>query len=92
MGHTHVLEWRKFPGEKLYFNTGTWNPIPSVDAGMHESKQRLSYAKIELSADKQFIIRSSLNVWQGPMATFSRGSYSRGDLEINIKIINASTK
>ena len=70
MGHTHVLEWRKFPGEKLYFNTGTWNPIPSVDAGMHESKQRLSYAKIELSADKQFIIRSSLNVWQGQWRPF----------------------
>jgi len=28
MGHTHVVEWQRFPENKYYFNTGTWNYIP----------------------------------------------------------------
>ena len=47
MGHTHLVEWRRYPDGQLYFNTGTWNPIPNVDAGMQQERQQFTYLKIE---------------------------------------------
>ncbi|MAW07627.1 MAG: hypothetical protein CME61_05025, partial [Halobacteriovoraceae bacterium] len=63
MGHTHLVEWRRFPGGQLYFNTGTWNPIPNVDAGMHNDHQQFTYVKIEMN--EQGIISSGINKWRG---------------------------
>ena len=65
MGHTHVVEWRRFPEGKYYFNSGTWNSIPSIDAGLHESMTKLTYVKVDLHTDTQTLRGASLNVWQG---------------------------
>ena len=65
MGHTHVVEWRRFPEGKYYFNSGTWNSIPSIDAGLHENMTNLSYVSIDLHVKSRTIRSASLNVWQG---------------------------
>ncbi len=65
MGHTHIAEWRRFPEGKIYFNTGTWNPVPSMDIGLHKNITNLTYACIEINEKKQVITNAYLNVWQG---------------------------
>ncbi len=70
MGHTHILEWRKYPENKYYFNTGTWNSIPSIDAGMHESVTKLTYCLIDIHAKTQTLRSASLNTWQGTWRPF----------------------
>ncbi len=70
MGHTHITEWRRFKDGKLYFNTGTWNQVPSVDAGMHKSISNLTYVCIELNDKKKTIKNAFLNVWQGKWRPF----------------------
>lgn len=65
MGHTHVQEWRRYPGGKYYFNTGTWNPIPSVDASLHESMTNLTYCLVDIHSKTKTLRGASLNVWQG---------------------------
>ena len=65
MGHTHVVEWRRYPEGKYYFNSGTWNSIPSMDAGMFEGNTNLTYIFIDLESKKKTIKNASLNVWQG---------------------------
>ena len=65
MGHTHLLEWRRFPEGKYYFNSGTWNPIPSIDAGLHDSFTKLTYIAIDLHTKSGEIRGASLNLWQG---------------------------
>lgn len=63
MGHTHLVEWRKFPEGKFYFNTGTWNQTASSDAGLHQQHTKLSYVKIEFI--NNVMVNSNLNVWHG---------------------------
>ncbi|MBT5093894.1 MAG: hypothetical protein HOM21_06615, partial [Halobacteriovoraceae bacterium] len=70
MGHTHVQEWRRFPSGKYYFNTGTWNPIPSMDAGMHESTTALTYCTIDIHSKTKTVRGASLNTWQGKWRPF----------------------
>ncbi|MBL6991649.1 MAG: hypothetical protein ISR65_17845 [Bacteriovoracaceae bacterium] len=70
MGHTHLLEWRKFPGGKFYFNTGTWNSIPSTDEAMHQSLTKLSYVLIDVHVKSKTIKKASLNVWKGEWRPF----------------------
>lgn len=65
MGHTHVTEWRRFKDGRLYFNTGTWNPVPSVDAAQYKSISNLTYVAIELAEKKSVIKSANLNVWKG---------------------------
>ena len=65
MGHTHLVEWRRFPEGKFYFNTGTWNSIPSIDAGLHESTTSLTYVLVDIETKNNMIKSASLNVWQG---------------------------
>jgi UDP-2,3-diacylglucosamine pyrophosphatase LpxH len=65
MGHTHVGEWRRFPEGKYYFNTGTWNEIPSMDAGLHESNPHLSYCLLDVHDKSSTLRAGSLNRWQG---------------------------
>lgn len=65
MGHTHITEWRRFKDGRLYFNTGTWNQVPSVDAAMHKSISNLTYVCVETNDKKGTINNAFLNVWQG---------------------------
>lgn len=70
MGHTHLIEWRKFPEGKMYFNTGTWNSIPSIDAGAHESNLSLTYVMIDFHEESLELIGAKMNVWQGNWKPF----------------------
>jgi UDP-2,3-diacylglucosamine pyrophosphatase LpxH len=70
MGHTHVQEWRRFPEGKFYFNTGTWNTIPSMDAGLHENHAKLAYCLIEVNPKTRTLRGASLNIWQGKWRPF----------------------
>lgn len=65
MGHTHITEWRRFKDGRLYFNTGTWNPVPSMDAALHQSISNLTFVCIEVNEKKGLIKNAYLNVWQG---------------------------
>jgi len=65
MGHTHVTEWRKFKDGRLYFNTGTWNEVPSVDAAMHKSVMNLTYVAIDVNEKNHEVKKALLNVWKG---------------------------
>ncbi|HLE11770.1 MAG: hypothetical protein A2504_15270 [Bdellovibrionales bacterium RIFOXYD12_FULL_39_22] len=65
MGHTHLFEWRKFPENKLYFNSGSWNPIPSIDAAMHQSLRKLTFVEIDFNSKTKTIRGASLKDWQG---------------------------
>jgi len=70
MGHTHLVEWRKFPEGKYYFNSGTWNPIPSVDASMHESSTNLTYIHLQVDRKQGKLLSGSVHVWQGKWRPF----------------------
>ncbi len=70
MGHTHLQEWRRFPEGRYYFNTGTWNPIPSMDAGLHESAKNLTYCLLEVHEKSGTLRKGALNVWQGKWRPF----------------------
>ncbi len=70
MGHTHVVEWRRFPERKYYFNTGTWNSIPSIDAGLHENMTSLNYIMIEVNKETRTLCSANLNIWQGKWRPF----------------------
>jgi UDP-2,3-diacylglucosamine pyrophosphatase LpxH len=70
MGHTHMIEWRRFPEGKYYFNTGTWNAMPSIDAGLHEDSTKLTYVKIELSDESLLMQDACVNIWQGNWKPF----------------------
>lgn len=65
MGHTHIAEWRKFPEGRYYFNTGTWNSVSSVDAGLHDSIKKLTYVFVEIDDDSKTVKNAYLNIWQG---------------------------
>ena len=51
MGHTHVQEWLRFPENKYYFNTGTWNYIPQLDAGQMEGHTKFTYVQIKVDKE-----------------------------------------
>jgi UDP-2,3-diacylglucosamine pyrophosphatase LpxH len=70
MGHTHVLEWRRYPGGKFYFNSGTWNSIPSIDIGMHDDFCKLSYVYIDIHTKSSTVREASLNTWKGKWKPF----------------------
>jgi len=70
MGHTHLQEWRRFPEGKYYFNTGTWNPIPSIDAGLHQDSTCLTYCLLDIHKETSSLREGSLNVWQGRWRPF----------------------
>ena len=70
MGHTHLQEWRRFPEGKYYFNTGTWNPIPSIDAGLHQDSTHLTYCMLDIHKETSSLREGSLNVWQGKWRPF----------------------
>ncbi len=65
MGHTHLQEWRRFPEGRFYFNTGTWNSIPSIDAAMHQSQTHLTYCLLDVHEKTASLRSGSLNLWYG---------------------------
>lgn len=65
MGHTHLLEWRRFPEGKYYFNTGTWDELPSMDLGLHAESKKLSYVELDVHSPSKTLRRGALNVWHG---------------------------
>jgi len=71
MGHTHLREWRRFPHDKYYFNTGTWNTIPSIDAGMHQNEAVFTYCLLKVSEKENCLVEGKLNNWKGRWKPFS---------------------
>jgi UDP-2,3-diacylglucosamine pyrophosphatase LpxH len=71
MGHIHVSEYRRFKDGRMYFNCGTWNIVPSIDAAMHDSINALSYVHIDVDIKKDTIRHASLNIWKGKWKPFS---------------------
>jgi UDP-2,3-diacylglucosamine pyrophosphatase LpxH len=65
MGHTHLREWRKFPHNRYYFNTGTWNHIPSMDSSMHQNETNLTYVSLKIDLQREHVLSASMNSWQG---------------------------
>jgi UDP-2,3-diacylglucosamine pyrophosphatase LpxH len=65
MGHTHVQEWLRFPENKYYFNTGTWNHIPQLDAGQMETSTKFTYVQVKVDKEKNQLLTGSINLWQG---------------------------
>ncbi|MEE3080365.1 MAG: metallophosphoesterase [Bdellovibrionota bacterium] len=65
MGHTHLQEWRRFPSGKYYFNTGTWNTIPSIDAGMHQDTRHLTFCTVNVDEKSGQLMTASINEWKG---------------------------
>lgn len=81
MGHTHLKEWRKFPQEKFYFNTGTWNHIPSMDSGLHQNETILTYISVRVNYTLQSVVATSMNVWQGKWRPYRESiNLERGSL------------
>ena len=70
MGHTHLQEWRRFPEGKYYFNTGTWNTIPSIDAGMHQDTRHLTYCSIDVHEVTNVLVYAAVNEWKGKWKPF----------------------
>lgn len=65
MGHSHVVEWRKFAGNKYYLNTGTWNPIPSMNPALYDSIKKLSYVYIDVNVKTNSFREVSIKEWKG---------------------------
>lgn len=65
MGHTHITEWRRFKDGRLYFNSGTWNRVPSMDKALHDNISALTYVLVELSGKKNTIKNAYMNIWKG---------------------------
>jgi UDP-2,3-diacylglucosamine pyrophosphatase LpxH len=65
MGHTHLQQWRRFPNERYYFNTGTWNSIPSMDPARYQNITQLTYVSIDMGPRAASVGHACLNIWQG---------------------------
>lgn len=70
MGHTHLQEWRRFPEGRYYFNTGTWNAIPSIDAGMHQDSRVLTFCAIDVQEEGNQLVYATVNEWKGQWKPF----------------------
>lgn len=70
MGHTHVQEWLRFPENKYYFNTGTWNHIPQLDAGQIEGHSKFTYVQIKVDKVNRILLNGTINLWQGNWKPF----------------------
>ncbi|MDA8791970.1 metallophosphoesterase [Bacteriovoracaceae bacterium] len=70
MGHTHISEWRKFADGRIYINSGTWNHIPSMDAGRFKNISHLTYVLVDVNEKNGHINRATLNSWHGRWRPF----------------------
>ena len=62
MGHTHVPLYREYARDKVYINTGTWNPMTSLDMGNFGRTEVLTYAHVEWVDGRP---RARLREWRG---------------------------
>jgi len=62
MGHTHVPLYREYARDKVYINTGTWNPMTSLDMGNFGRTEVLTYAHVEWFEGRP---RARLREWRG---------------------------
>jgi UDP-2,3-diacylglucosamine pyrophosphatase LpxH len=62
MGHTHVPLYREYGRDKVYLNTGTWNPMTSLDVGSLGRTEQLTYAHVEYVDGRP---RARLREWRG---------------------------
>lgn len=62
MGHTHVPLYREYGRDKVYVNTGTWNPMTSLDVGSLGRTELLTYAHVEYVDGHP---RARLREWRG---------------------------
>ncbi|HZZ83323.1 MAG TPA: metallophosphoesterase [Anaeromyxobacteraceae bacterium] len=62
MGHTHVPLYREYARDRVYINTGTWNPMTSLDMGNLGRTEVLTYAHIEYVDGRP---RARLREWKG---------------------------
>lgn len=65
LGHSHISEWRRFRNGKYYFNTGTWNHVPSLDESQHKNISNLTYVCIDLNKKGGAFKNAYINSWQG---------------------------
>ncbi|MCK5074167.1 MAG: metallophosphoesterase [Bacteriovoracaceae bacterium] len=70
MGHTHIAEWRKYPEGKYYFNSGSWNVIPSVDVAQHEDVLKLTYILVDIHSKTGTLREANMNTWYGKWRPF----------------------
>ena len=62
MGHTHVPLYREYGRDRVYVNTGTWNPMTSLDVGNLGRTEQLTYAHVEYIDG---LPRARLREWRG---------------------------
>ncbi len=62
MGHTHVPLYREYGRDRVYVNTGTWNPMTSLDMGNLGRTEQLTYAHVEYVDGRP---RARLREWRG---------------------------
>ena len=62
MGHTHVPMYREYERGRVYVNTGTWNPMTSLDVGTLGRTEQLTYAHVEWVDGRP---RARLREWRG---------------------------
>ncbi len=65
MGHSHVLEWRRFSECRYYLNSGTWNTIPSVNPALYENIKKLSYIHVDYHAKSGTFREMAVKEWRG---------------------------
>jgi UDP-2,3-diacylglucosamine pyrophosphatase LpxH len=70
MGHTHIREVKRFKDGRHYINCGTWNPVPSIDIGLHHNINHLSYVQVEVDEGQGQVKNAFLNSWQGKWRPF----------------------
>lgn len=52
-GHTHVYQYKQWPGGKQYFNTGTWTDLTSLDVQSLGKITKLTYVLFEYAQDSR---------------------------------------
>ncbi len=62
MGHTHIPLYREYGRDKVYVNTGTWNPMTSLDIGNLGRAAQLTYAHVEYVDGRP---KARLREWRG---------------------------
>jgi UDP-2,3-diacylglucosamine pyrophosphatase LpxH len=73
-GHTHVYQYRQWPGGKQYFNTGTWTDLTSLDVHSLGKITKLTYVLFEYPSEARRPY-GCLKNWKG---------YHRVDEEVSI--------
>ena len=64
-GHTHVYQYRQFPNDKEYFNTGTWTELTSLDVATFGRVTKLTYVLLEYPEEEEARPRGRLKEWRG---------------------------